>query len=418
MTVLRKLEGASFLGLWLLAAVTLLSIAAQNIVFVGMAAWLAWRLGSGQGLPSVPRPLLWALPFLAWTLLASWMGENRGHSLETWRRWLIIFVTIYAADALSEERPLRAVLGSLLLFSGLWALGASLLALGGPLGAWSQGVPWDQVLARWSSEGAWRAVSGSGGFMVLGTGSMLLLCLFAGLWLEDAAWRKSLPVLAMAALALALLLTQTRSAWLGAAAGLGCLALFRRPRWALSALVGLLLLGALWPSNPVSQRLRQGVDMRHESTRERVFMLRGARELMAQKPWLGHGDSLASWQAADGPRQGAYVRTQAPHAGTWGFPLDREHGHLHNNINQVAVMYGIPAAFLLLLLAAHLALSAWRLRGSKQPLVRGLALGMLAAWVAWWVNGLFEFNFGSTQSGFTLWLLWGLAFAGFRLERA
>jgi hypothetical protein len=65
-----------------------------------------------------------------------------------------------------------------------------------------------------------------------------------------------------------------------------------------------------------------------------------------------------------------------------------------------------------------LSLEAWRARLSLNPLARGAAWGLLAAWLAWWLNGCLEFNFGSTQSCFTLWLCWGLGLAAFKLEAA
>lgn len=418
MSLDRRLEQAGFLGLWLFAAVALLSISLQNVAFAGMAAWLAWRLRTGQGPPPVPASLRWFLPFLAWALLASWMGENRAHSLDTWKRWLLVFVAVYAAGALGRERDLRSVLGALLLFSGLWCLAASLGALSGPVRALAEGRGWAEVLRHWASAGEWRAASGSGGYMVLGTSSMLVLCLGAGLWLEDARWRRPLVGLALACTGLALLLTQTRSAWLGASAGLGGLLALRRPRWALAA-AALGLLAAAWPGSPVRERLAQGLDMGQASTRERVFMQRAALDLVTRHPWLGVGDSLAGWTDARGRRhQGAYPRVQAAHAPAWGFPPEREQGHLHNNLSQVAVMYGLPGLLLLLLWAGRLWLEAWRARLSPDPLARGLAWGLLAAWLGWWVNGSLEYTFGSFQSSFTLWALWGLGLAGFGTGKA
>lgn len=408
MTLDERLRFGGKLGWWLFAGVTLLSIAAQNVIFLGLGSWLAWRWRSGQGWPRVPAPLRWALPFLAWALLACWLGENRAHSLETWRRWLLPFLAVYAVGALDTRRSLNAVLGSLLGFSALWCLGASALALAKPFVAWQQGLSIHAVLAAWPDASEWRAVSGSGGYMVLGSGSMLLLCFFAGLMLEEPRWRRPLPLLCLGAVALALVLTQTRSAWLGAAAGLGPLLLWRRPRLALLAAAGVLLL-VLWPGSPLRHRLAQAADPAYESGLERRSMSAAALSIVRERPWLGVGDSMESW---DG-HLGWYLRAMPEWARQNPRLASNEQGHLHSIYGQVAAMYGLPGLLLLLLFALRLAEEAWGMRRSPDPRARGLALGLLAAWAAWWVNGALEYNFGSTQSSFTVWALWGLGLAAF-----
>jgi O-antigen ligase len=408
-----RLREAALAGLWLFAAVALLSIAAQNVIFVGLAAWLAWRWRTEGRLPRLHPVLIWFVPFLVWALLASWNSDNRPHSLDTWRRWLLVVAAYYAADALESERPLRAVLGSLLFFSALWCLGAALGALAHPVAGYLRGLDLTEILRRWSEWGEWRARSGSGGYMVLGTTSMLVLVFFSGLFLEDTSWRRPLPVACLGAVALALLLTLTRSAWLGAAAGLGFLLIWKRPRWAAWGAVAVALAAAL-PFSPLQARLAQSFDLNHASTQERIFMFKAGLGIIRERPCLGVGDALES---RDG-RPGWYLRHRPAEAKAIPWIKDVDRGHLHNNLIQVAAMYGLPALALLLFFFARLAWEAWRTARSTSPLARGLGLGLLGALLAWWVNGLFEYNFGSFQSGFVLWFLAGLGLAAGRLGRA
>jgi O-antigen ligase len=390
------------LGLWLFAAVTLLSIALQNLYFFGFAAWLAAGfIGGWRG--RSPHPALrWMLPFLAWTLLASWLGENRAHSLDTWKKWLLLAAALQASAQLNTPRRLRSVLGALFFFSALWCLGASLWSLRGPAAAWRQGMDGAALLARWVEEGAWRAVSGSGGYMVLGTGSMLLLCLGTGLLLHDAAWRRPLFYGGLAAVALALLLTQTRGAWMGAAAGVLLLLAMEKPRWAGGLLLAAGLTALLWPGNPVMERMRQGADMSRDSTRERVYMLQSGASIVRDHPWIGVGDSLESHNGVEG----VYRRYETEGAKHWDSTRGQEYGHLHDNFVQLAVMYGLPGLGLMLLGMGALAAALWRRRAAS-PLVRAVGLGTLACLLAWWVNGLVEYNFGSFQSSFFFWFLMG-----------
>jgi len=88
-----------------------------------------------------------------------------------------------------------------------------------------------------------------------------------------------------------------------------------------------------------------------------------------------------------------------------------DQGHLHDDFIMLGALYGLPGLLLMLAAFAALLPQLWRGRRAR-GLAGGLALGALAAAVAWWVNGLFEYNFGSFQSSFVLWFLLGLGLAG------
>jgi O-antigen ligase len=403
-----RLEEHAFAWAWAFAAVTLLSIAAQNVFFLAVAFSLAaaWRQGAWARLKPPPA-LAWALPFLALALVASFASENRAHSLETWRKWLLLIALWWTPVIADNERRLRGLLGALLFFSALWALGSSLLALGAPLQAWASGESLVSVAHRWAELGEWRAVSGSGGYMVMGTGCMLLLAFYSALALEDPQWRKPLPLACMAAIALALLLTQTRGAWAGAGlAVLGLLLLRQRRLLWVAAAVGVALLA--WPHSPVRERIAQSWDMSRDSTRERVYMAQAGLAMIHDHPLLGIGDAMETW---DG-HPGFYRRYLPDGAKIWGTTKDQEHGHLHDDPIQIGAMYGLPALLAMLAFFARLAWEGWRRTKSSQPLSRGLGWGMLALILAWWVNGFAEYNFGSFQSSFTLWFMLGLGLSG------
>src|SRR5258708_39807986 len=95
-------------------------------------------------------------------------------------------------------------------------------------------------------------------------------------------------------------MTQTRSAWLGAAGGCFALVWCWRKRVALGlAALGLTLLLA-FPSSPVSRRVRDGLDVNQNSTRERMFMLSTGAAILKQHPVLGVGDALESFDGHPG----------------------------------------------------------------------------------------------------------------------
>ena len=413
-----RLEEVSFFFLWLFAGVTVLSIALQNSYFVALAVAALAAIISGRWNTLRPASIWpWVLPFLSLALGASLLSENQGHSLETWRKWLLIVALLWTPALANTERRLRSLLGALLFFSALWAVGASVLALLGPGKAWWGGETFSSIAGRWAETGEWRAISGSGGYMVLGTASMLLLTFFTALAIEDANWRKPLHLLCLAALSVGLLLTQTRGAWIGAAIALTLLILVRQARW-LWVLAALALALLAWPQSPVRERLVQATDMSRDSTRERVYMAEAGLNIIRAHPWLGVGDAMESWEGPTGHQAGYYRRYLPEAAKVWDTTRDQEQGHLHNNLIQVAAMYGLPALMALMILFGRLIVLAWKQQKSLNALQRGLAWGVLAVCVAWWINGMVEYNFGSFQSSFTLWFLLGLGMSRATEEKA
>ncbi len=405
---------AAFLGLWLFSAVACLSIAAQNIIFLGMAAW-AVTLIQARRWPASPAPMGTIYLFVALALLASLGSPDQAHSLFTWRKWLLVLILPYVADALPSRRALEAVLGSLLFFSALWCLGASLVYLAKPLGFWMQGHSWAETGARWLTDIDWRAGSGSGGYQVLGTCSALLLLLFTGLALSDAQWRRPLVFVCLAALGLGLLLTLTRGAWIAALAGMVFLFAVKKPAYLIGLGLAALAVAVTFSGSPFMKRMKSVTDPNNDSNRERIYMAQAGLSLVREHPWLGVGDSLSSYEKDGQPVLGNFLTHRSAEAVAWYRSkgvADKEQGHLHSDLWQVAAMYGLPALGLLLLFFARLL--ALALRSAKQDGALwsgGLGLGFAAALVAWWVNGLAEYNFGSMQSSFVLWFLCGLFFA-------
>ena len=113
----RQFRAVGLAGLWLFAAVTLLSIAAQNIIFVGFAAWFLW--GRFKGKAGFPPVLGWWLLFLAWSLFTAFFAENQPHTLDTWKRWLLAFALG------SGLRPLDAAGKGVFLWAGGWAVSSA-----------------------------------------------------------------------------------------------------------------------------------------------------------------------------------------------------------------------------------------------------------------------------------------------------
>jgi O-antigen ligase len=202
------------------------------------------------------------------------------------------------------------------------------------------------------------------------------LAVARGAWPDaGTGWRLSVVVAPLAAWAL--LLSQTRNAWLGTLAGLTLLAVLRAPRalWALAAAVAIVL--ALRPA-PVMRRLT----VTDDSSRDRYYMWQAGIDMVRDRPVFGQGP---------GQILEVYPQYRWPEAPNPRTP------HLHDNALQIAAERGLPCLAWWLWWAAAAMGDAWRefRRGPRGAgWVSGAALAFLAAFM---VAGLFEYNFGDSE---------------------
>lgn len=221
---------------------------------------------------------------------------------------------------------------------------------------------------------------------------------------------------ATAATALSLLLTQSRSGWLGAAAGLVALLLlwlFSRPgqrRVAWLALTGLGLvaltafflldvrqLSQIWLEPPQETALGS---LRTLSYRQAVWPW--AVAALGDFPYTGTG--LGAFRDV--------VQRLYPIA----IPADVDIAHAHNFLLQVGLDLGLPGlvAYVAVILSA--AGGAWRAAAGSAEL-RPLALGLLAGLVAFHAYGLADAVALGSKPGLLLWILVGLLTSLARLRQ-
>lgn len=179
----------------------------------------------------------------------------------------------------------------------------------------------------------------------------------------------------------ALVMTLTRSAWLGFAFGLAALFLASRPRLLILVPV---LAGALVAVGPeaVTRRAISMFDRSDATARDRIVMWEAGVAMVRDHPLTGVGP---------GRVKELYPEYRRP-----GFVEPRP-GHLHNNLIMIAAETG------LLSLGAYLWFLVAFVRGAA-PLARGpwsrvraVARGAVAAMAALFVAGLFEYNFGDVE---------------------
>jgi O-antigen ligase len=199
----------------------------------------------------------------------------------------------------------------------------------------------------------------------------------------------------------ALMLTNTRSSWLGFVTG-GVIIAIVQSRKFLIALVGLIVAFFLFAPAHQVDRARSIVDMSHPSNYGRIHMWQTGIKIAKDYPLLGVGDT---------DLHVFYEKYKDPSDLETG-------GHLHNNfITLLVTIGGIGLAVVLALFFRIAQVLIGLLRTHRADWLSGSVIaGVLAAYGAFQMNGMFEWNFGDHEIVVFLWFFVGLALASGRVS--
>jgi O-antigen ligase len=197
----------------------------------------------------------------------------------------------------------------------------------------------------------------------------------------------------------ALVVSQTRSAWVGATVGLATIAVIRAPRllWGLAAGMAVLL---LMRPEAVASRLT----VTDRSSVDRYYQWQAGVDMILDKPVFGQGPGMI---LTEYPR---YRWREAPNPDT---------PHLHNNALQIAATRGLPGlAFFTWWVVVALATALAEARRARATSPSGWsAVATLGGLLAILAAGMFEYNLGDSEVLMLALLLTSLPFAR-RRERA
>lgn len=220
--------------------------------------------------------------------------------------------------------------------------------------------------------------------------SLLLLIL----WRHERKWWQ---LLSGGLATVTLLLTFTRSVWLGWLVAVLVILAATRLRLAFYALPALLIFLTFMPMDMFS-RLVSAFDTRQESNFDRIRMLEAGVEMIKDFPVLGVGPANVKEMYS------IYRKHDAPRA---------RPPHLHNNVVQLWAergILGLAAYLLLIVLFIRECVGAWHGPGRMWAEVG------VSVVISLTVAGLFEFNFGDTEVFYLL--LNVLALVSVSVERA
>lgn len=199
-----------------------------------------------------------------------------------------------------------------------------------------------------------------------------------------------------------LILTQTRSSWLGFLAGIISIGIlkFRKALLAVILLIAVFIIAA--PAD-LKMRATSIIDPTDKSNHSRINMIVTGWQMFLDRPFVGFGDiDLKKY----------YV--------TYTTPIEPkgEGGHLHNNMIHLLVTLGIIgfAAAMAMFVKIFLMLYRSIKNSGEDWLTNGVVVGSFAAFVGFHVNGLFEWNFGDHEVAVLFWFIVGVALVAVRLN--
>ncbi|MFQ5905396.1 MAG: O-antigen ligase family protein [bacterium] len=203
----------------------------------------------------------------------------------------------------------------------------------------------------------------------------------------------------------ALLLSHTRSSWIGAFCAIVLIGMLRS-KWLVLGLF--LLAGGAYFMLPGSlgSRAKSIFNPYEPSNYMRIVLFRSSPRVIRDHPITGVGlvDLL--------PIYDKYVYPQVPEN------LRHERlGHFHNNLVQVTVQTGIFGLTIFVFLMFNIVRSEWDgYRAAGDRFLKCISLGNLAAFTGFFINGMFEYNFGDSEVIMLIWFTLGLSIACRRLS--
>lgn len=197
-----------------------------------------------------------------------------------------------------------------------------------------------------------------------------------------------------------LLFTFTRGSWLGFIAG-STLISFQRSKIIFGVILFVIVLIIILSPAEFKDRIYSIVDPEHPNNVGRIEMWSTGLKIFMDYPIFGIGD-IGTEEIYK-----VYVPANSE-------PV----GHLHNNFINLLVKLGIVGMTMVILLFLKIFITEYKytLQNQNDWLTNSINLGSFASFLAFQVNGLFEWNFGDTEVIMFLWITVGLTLAATRVN--
>jgi O-antigen ligase len=208
------------------------------------------------------------------------------------------------------------------------------------------------------------------------------------------------PAVAVPALIVALVASESRNAWIGALVAISVMLVLKNWKLLFAVPVVIGVLAVLAPE-VARDRARSIFDPTDPTNRDRVAMLKSGKAMIEDHPLVGVGPNMV-------PKE-YLAKYKTPDAVDPADKPNDTRSHLHNVPVQLAAERGLPALAAWLWFMVVAGRDLFRL--ARRSVAPALPMAGLAAVIALFVAGLFEHNFGDSEVLFLFLGLISLPFA-------
>jgi O-antigen ligase len=356
------LRTAAVTGLILVVVAVQFSIGiAHTLLGLTTTAWLALLVVEKRR-PAAPRFMVPLLAYAGLTLISAAFSSDPTTSLIDCKQLVLLLIVPMTYDLVTKH--LAGTAATAVMSAG---------AVSGLVGIGQYAIL-NYNLDR-------RPHGTLGMYMTFSGLTMLVVCLALSQVLFARRGR-TWPALIVPALSVALVVSFSRNAWIGACAALAVLLIMKNFRLLAILPVIAAVFFAAAPAE-IQQRFFSIFDLNDATSRDRLAMLQAGQGIVRDHPLMGVGPDMLLREYPSYRRPGA-VLEMTP--------------HLHNVPMQIAAERGLPALAAWLWFVGVLIVDLWRLfRSSSGAENRWLPAAGLASVVAMLTAGQFEYNFGDSE---------------------
>jgi O-antigen ligase len=376
-----RIELAGIAGLLVFVGALQVSIAAASITLAfTLACWALFAVVHHERL-TVPR-MFWPLVAYAAVTLVSAAASPDPRASFIDSKQLVVFLLVPMVYQFARGDRARTVLQVIITVgaaSAAWGIVQYGLLNYDNLGQRPQGV-----LSHYMTYS---------GLLLLVAAATVARLLFDD---HDRGW----PAVVTPALLVAIVLSFTRSAWVGAAVAVTLLVAMKDIR--LLPVIPMVAATFLLVAPPqIANRFYSMFDPQDPTSRDRIAMLREGAAMIQAHPLTGVGPNMV---------EKVYERYRDPTA------VEKVNPHLHNVPMQIAAERGLPALAIWTWFVAVAGFDLIRLQ--RRTRHKALAAAALAALAGMLAAGLFEHNFGDSEFLMLLLVIVTLPFAAERPDHA
>ncbi len=376
----------------------------QFIIFAVLSISIKNRgkTDQSQSLPSwpvMPKFYKYFLWFLLFSFISTLFSIDRINSLKDDKEFFIFLLIPIFLLILNSRKRLE--------YSLLTVLASALVSsLTGIFITLKEGISLDHRLRGLTSH--WMTYSG----LLM----MVFIFFFVYLFYREKRNRKIIIAASLIIILASILLSLTRSMWIGIFAALGIFIVYYKPKILYLAVPAVIILILVMPPS-VKSRIVSIFDPEDATNKDRLYMVTTAINIFKAHPLTGVGpDNVKSVYAQYKPAE-----------------AEQSNPHLHNNFLQVLAERGIFA--LVCLIAAFVSIFIQLIKKMRTPLHTSpgetnglmrngqedekiLSTAVLFMFIGFFVAGMFEYNFGDSEIKFLLFYFLSLPFISYSKEEA